>query len=98
MESPGFLADTHEILVDNGEVPEWLKGTDCKSVGYAFTGSNPVLPTIIECLLRSEGKSFAGIAQLARATAFQAVGCGFEPRVPLHKRCWHSSVGRAADL
>ncbi|KKQ49767.1 MAG: hypothetical protein US69_C0002G0042 [candidate division TM6 bacterium GW2011_GWF2_38_10] len=25
----------------------------------------------------------AGIAQLARATAFQAVGCGFEPRFPL---------------
>ena len=27
---------------------------------------------------------YAGIAQLARATAFQAVGCGFESRFPLH--------------
>ena len=29
-----------------GEIPERSKGTDCKSVGNAFTGSNPVLPTI----------------------------------------------------
>ena len=29
-----------------GEVPEWLKGTDCKSVGYAYAGSNPALSTI----------------------------------------------------
>ncbi len=28
-----------------GEVPEWLKGTDCKSVGYAYAGSKPALST-----------------------------------------------------
>ena len=28
-----------------GEVPERLKGADCKSVGAAFGGSNPPLPT-----------------------------------------------------
>ena len=28
-----------------GEVPEWLKGTDCKSVGSAYAGSNPALST-----------------------------------------------------
>jgi uncharacterized protein len=27
-----------------GEVPEWSKGADCKSVGSAFEGSNPSLP------------------------------------------------------
>ena len=27
-----------------GEVPEWPKGTDCRSVGVAFGGSNPPLP------------------------------------------------------
>jgi hypothetical protein len=27
--------------VKNGGVPEWSKGTDCKSVGDAFGGSNP---------------------------------------------------------
>lgn len=29
-----------------GEVPEWLKGTDCKSVGSAYVGSKPTLSTI----------------------------------------------------
>ena len=28
-----------------GGVPEWPKGTDCKSAGYAFGGSNPPSPT-----------------------------------------------------
>ena len=57
-----------------GEIPEWPKGTDCKSVGSAFGGSNPPLPTI---------KNNAGIAQLARASAFQAEGRGFESLFPL---------------
>ena len=30
----------------DGEVPEWPKGTDCKSVGSAFGGSNPPLPIL----------------------------------------------------
>ena len=29
----------------NGGVPEWLKGTDCKSVGYAYVGSKPTPST-----------------------------------------------------
>lgn len=29
----------------SGGVPEWPKGTDCKSVGAAFGGSNPPSPT-----------------------------------------------------
>jgi hypothetical protein len=59
-----------------GEIPEWPKGADCKSVVSDFEGSNPSLATI---------KVFegAGIAQLARAAAFQAAGCGFETRFPL---------------
>jgi hypothetical protein len=32
------------MFVVIGEVPEWSKGADCKSVGYAFEGSNPSLP------------------------------------------------------
>ena len=28
-----------------GGIPERSKGSDCKSDGYAFTGSNPVPPT-----------------------------------------------------
>ena len=27
-----------------GQVSEWLKETDCKSVGSAYVGSNPTLP------------------------------------------------------
>ena len=26
-------------------MPEWLKGTGCKPVGYAYDGSNPSAPT-----------------------------------------------------
>jgi hypothetical protein len=29
----------------DGEIPERPKGTDCKSVGDAYAGSNPALPT-----------------------------------------------------
>jgi hypothetical protein len=29
----------------SGGIPEWPKGSDCKSDGSAFTGSNPVSPT-----------------------------------------------------
>ena len=28
----------------NGRIPEWPKGADCKSVSYAFEGSNPSPP------------------------------------------------------
>jgi hypothetical protein len=28
-----------------GQVPEWTKGADCKSVAIGFQGSNPCLPT-----------------------------------------------------
>ena len=28
----------------HGQIPEWPKGTDCKSAGNAFGGSNPPLP------------------------------------------------------
>ena len=28
-----------------GGIPEWPKGTDCKSAGFAFDGSNPSSPT-----------------------------------------------------
>jgi hypothetical protein len=40
---------------------------------YAFEGSNPSLSTML-----------AGVAQLVRASAFQAEGREFESRLPLH--------------
>ena len=55
-----------------GEVPEWLKGTDCKSVGFAYAGSNPALSTIlaigIPCLPYPQHRS-----QLARESC-QVIG------------------------
>ncbi len=42
----------------NGGVPEWLKGTDCKSVALCYVGSNPTPSTIY----RSRSQR-AGIAQ-----------------------------------
>ena len=35
------------VLYGRGGVPEWLKGTGCKPVGYAYVGSNPTPSTII---------------------------------------------------
>ena len=57
-----------------GGVPKRSNGADCKSAG--------------SCLRRFEscphhGSGCAGVAQLARASAFQAEGRGFESRLPL---------------
>ncbi len=43
--SPGWQGAFISAAANSGlgEVPEWLKGTDCKSVGFAYAGSNPVL-------------------------------------------------------
>ena len=32
----------------NGQIPEWPKGTDCKSAANCFGGSNPPLPIQID--------------------------------------------------
>ena len=34
-----------DIVARLGSVPEWPKGADCKSAGYAYEGSNPSRPT-----------------------------------------------------
>ena len=48
-----------------GGVPEWPKGADCKSAGFAYGGSNPPAPTrricpcssVVEHLHGKEGVS-----------------------------------------
>ena len=45
----------------NGGMPEWLKGTDCKSVGFAYVGSNPT-PSTMQCALRSKHGTDGGQA------------------------------------
>ena len=39
---------------ETGEIPERSKGADCKSVGSAFEGSNPSLPTNQESRMTKE--------------------------------------------
>jgi hypothetical protein len=60
-----------------GGVPEWSKGTDCKSVGGCLRRfkSSP----LHHFILQKSGSSSFG-----RALAFQAKGSEFEPRLPLH--------------
>ena len=41
----GFLGKAVRFLSYYGQIPEWPKGADCKSVGTAFEGSNPSPPT-----------------------------------------------------
>ena len=67
-----------------GQVPERPNGADCKSAVYDFSGSNPLLPTF----LLEYGFAFlsvitCGSSSVGRAIAFQAIGRGFEPRLPL---------------
>ena len=42
-----------------GGIPEWPKGTDCKSAGDAFGGSNPPSPTKPE---KDRKQSFSGFS------------------------------------
>ena len=55
-----------------GEVAEWSKAADCKSAGVNLRRFESCPP-----------QKNAGVAQLARASAFQAEGRGFESRLPL---------------
>ena len=64
-----------------GELLKRPTRADCKSADYVFGGSNPPLTTMLTI-------KDAGIAQLARASAFQAEGRGFESRFPLHGLIW----------
>ena len=42
-----FSKPLNQLGILSGGVPEWLKGTDCKSVGYAYAGSNPAPSTTL---------------------------------------------------
>ena len=47
---PGPLIESG--LVGCGGIPKWPTGADCKSAGYAFTGSNPVPTTTFDAAVR----------------------------------------------
>ena len=69
------LDQIFRLIIFNGEVGEWSNPADCKSAAYGFEGSNPSLTTT---------QNDAGVAQLARASAFQADCRRFESGLPLH--------------
>lgn len=58
-----------------GRFPSGQRGQTVNLLAFAFGGSNPPLPTLFH--------ENAGVAQLARALAFQAKGREFESRRPL---------------
>ena len=72
-----------------GQIPEWPKGTDCKSAANCFGGSNP--PPSIKLRLFYN----AGWSSLEARRAHNPKVIGSNP-VPATK-CPDSSVGRAED-
>src|ERR1700749_3117776 len=65
-------------------------GRTVNPLSYDFKGSNPFLPTINHLYLSNNNTNdkccrliICGSSSDGRATAFQAVGRGFEPRLPL---------------
>ena len=79
------------ILCVNGQIPEWPKGTDCKSAANCFGGSNPPLPI----LLFEELNIIAGWSSLEARRAHNPEVIGSNP-IPA-TMCLVSSVGRAED-
>ncbi len=90
----------------NGQVAKWPTATDCKSVllrvrWFESTLAHELLDLVWRCLpigtaericrRESEGGT-SGSSSVGRATAFQAVGRGFEPRLPLRE------VSKSLDL
>ena len=70
---------------ENGDIPERPNGADCKSAGECLRWFESICPHhkiavtacfIIDCKL-------SGSSSFGRAIAFQAIGGGFEPRLPL---------------
>jgi hypothetical protein len=55
----------------SGEMPEWLKGADCKSVDLVYDGSNPSFPTIF---------IYDPLAQLVEHLTFNQGVRGSNPR------------------
>jgi hypothetical protein len=79
-----------------GEVAEWSKAADCKSAGASLRrfescpphGKTKDMIGLFTVFNKHYAAGFsdarkAGVAQLARASAFQAEGRGFESRLPL---------------
>ncbi len=65
------------LCIVHGWIPEWPKGTDCKSAAYCFGGSNPP-PSIscqpmVSCKTEPDGKAYAPVGD-SRGTIL-ILGC-----------------------
>ena len=78
----------------NGQVAKWPTATDCKSVLLRVRWFESILAHPFCRTDRNGGGSVparkrrwltSGSSSVGRATAFQAVGRGFEPRLPLRE-------------
>ena len=80
-------------------MPEWLKGTGCKPVGYAYVGSNPTPSTTVFSriaewarVIKVDTKTvqkdfgFGGRRIMAHYPSLPSWRCGFDSRRPLQKR------------
>lgn len=80
--SSPFSSSMVEIFEER--FPSGQRDQTVNLAAYAFEGSNPSLSTSVLRVKRVIlDKRCAGVAQLARASAFQAEGRGFESRLPL---------------
>ena len=62
LRSPAWSGLVHTEPLLSGGIPEWPKGTDCKSAGNAFCGSNPQSPIKVCSLKRSAHENRQEIA------------------------------------
>ena len=86
------------MIHDGGRFQSGQMGRTVNPLSFDFRGSNPLLPTIHLnrystrhlCLRRETVRGFVllyvkcGSSSVGRAIAFQAIGRGFEPRLPLY--------------
>jgi hypothetical protein len=76
------LRDIAGVLY-HGEIPEWSKGTDCKSVAVRLRRFESSSPHQTDQQVWGGTSSMGGNSSVGRASAFQAEGRGFESRFPL---------------
>ncbi len=107
--SISFLCDIKILLMfsaSHGWIPEWPKGTDCKSAAFCFGGSNPPPPIPVYqdmlynsiCQLRQvlhlpvfpHGQ--AGVAELADAQDLKSCGTNLPYRFDSGRRHKKSTV------
>ena len=86
----------HLNFIKKGEYQSGQLGQTVNLLSYDFIGSNPISPTAFTEAGFSEGERTnplwprlqrmkCGSSSVGRAIAFQAIGRGFEPRLPLKK-------------